>query len=274
MKLKMQFMGLLVGFGLVIMQTSCAPAEQGNLEEARFCLDDGDYECAISDATAALAADSTNVEAARILASAYFGRSGLDFLDLASGMLDLEDDTDANFASIADVLPVGGDLADLRLAIETLEALAGVDGADLTADEQLADAVFDLSLMQMIEHFAVGVYQSGFKDDAFDVDGITSDDAAVVQDDLIDFDNRMLATGIESDTSFLSEVRQTFCILEPLSAGEGFTVTEYRAFVGCQLETDTFDPSTVDAGIANCDVINPDSQGADVVACFDENTSL
>lgn len=253
---------------------ACASSLLGNLEEARFCLDDEDFACAIEAATAALDADNTDVEAARILASAYFGRSGMDFLEIAGGMLDLQDSADANFAAIADVLPDDADLADLRLAIETLEAITGVDGADVSDDEQLADAVFDLSIMQMVEHFAIGVFNSGFKADAFDVSGISSDDAEVVLDDLIDFDNRMIASGVESDTSFISEVRQTFCILEPLSAGDGFTVTEYRALVGCQLEEAAFDPSAVDAGIATCAVLNPDTQGAAVTACYDEDTAL
>lgn len=253
---------------------ACAPAVLGNIEEARFCLDDSDFDCAISNATTALADDPTNVEAARILASAYFGRSGLDYFDLAEGMLNLADSADPNFAQIANVLPDDGSLSDLRLAITTLEALTGVDDADLTDEadeEQLADAVFDLSLMQMVEHFSIGVYASAFKSGTMDVTGITAAQAADVLDDLLDFDNRMLASGVDTDTAFLSEVRQTFCILEPLSAGDGFTVTEYQALVGCQLETATFNPVAIDAGIANCAVLDP---GAADQSCFDTNTAL
>lgn len=274
MKIRNKIYGSVMALATALSISACAPAELGNLEEARFCLDDSDYACAIENATAALSEDATNVEAARILASAYFGRSGLDFLEIAAGMLDLQDDTDSNFASIAAILPDDADLSDLRLAIETLEALAGIDDADLTANEPLADVAYDLSLMQMIEHFAIGVFQSGFKDDAFDVSGISESDSDVVQDDLIGFDNRMIASGVESDTAFISEVRQTFCILEPLSAGEGFTQTEYQALVGCQLEGEDFDTAAVDAGIADCSVLAPSNQDADVQACYDEDTSL
>jgi hypothetical protein len=257
-----------------LLGVACAPDGLGNLEEARFCLDDSNFECAITNATNALSADTTNVEARRILASAYFGRSGLDFLDLAEGMLNLADSDDPNFGQIAAILPDDGSLDDLRLAITTLEALTDVDEADLSdeeAQEQTADAVFDLSLMQMVEHFAIGVYASAFKTGTMVVGGITAAQADNVEDDLLDFDNRMLATGVDSDTTFISEVRQTWCILEPLSAPDGFTVTEYQALVGCQLEPTTFNPVAIDAGVANCAALDPANVAQ---ACLDADTAF
>lgn len=259
---------------LIGLTASCASDRIDSLESARFALDAGDFGTAIEKATDALADDPDNVEAARILSSAYFGRSGIDFLDLAEVILDLDTSSDDNFRTVGNALPSDGDLDDLRLAITTIEALDGVDDADI-ADEELADAVFDISMMQMVEHYAIGVYQSGFHT-SLDVTDITDAGADIVVDDLIAFDSRAVGSGVASDKDFLSAVRQTFCILEPISAGEGFTTAEYQALVGCQLSDSpaTFDTAALTADIANCAALDPNGQGADVEACYDADTSL
>lgn len=267
---------LLSVFSLVLVGffASCASDRVDNLESARFALDSGDFEEAIDLATDALVGDPDNVEAARILSSAYFGRSGIDFLDLAQVILDLDTASGDNFRVVAGALPADGDLDDLRLAITTIEALDGVDDADI-ADDELADAVFDLSMMQMIEHYAIGVYQSGFHT-SLDVTDVTDAGSSTALDDLIAFDSRAVGSGVASDEDFLSAVRQTFCILEPISAGEGFTTAEYQSLVGCQLSSSpaTFDTAALTADIANCAVLDPGSQSADVDACYDADTSL
>lgn len=270
MKLFKTVLGIFVLFSMV----NCASGKVSNIQSAQFALDSGDYDKAIEDATDALATDPNSVEAGRILGSAYFARSGLNFLDIASGIVDLQNSTDTNLQQIADIVPDDATMADLRSAIEALEAIPGITDATIT-DDTVKDAAFDLGIMEIIEHFAVGVYSSNFKT-SFDVTGITDDDATNVQTDLINFDNRLISSGVESTESFIGEVRQTFCILEPISAGDGFTTAEYQAFVGCQLSTDpsTFDTATLTADIPTCDTINPDSQGALVEACYDEDTSL
>lgn len=259
---------------MAFVLSHCATDLESNIECARFALDQSDFSSAITCGTAALQAEPQNATAARLLANAYLGRSGIDYLDLAEGLTDLADSTDSNFQSIANVLPSDGDLSDLRSAITTLESLDDIDDTSFTSDD-FADAAFDLAIMQMIEHFAIGVYQSDFFT-TLDVTQIDDDDAASVLDDLVDFDNRMIASGVDEAESFISEVRQTFCILEPLSAGAGFTTSEYRALVGCQLsdDPDTFDTTAVDAGIANCAALLPTNQGAAVEACYDTDTSL
>ena len=271
LKLLRQSLGLVV---MAFVLSHCATDFESNLECTRFALDQSDYSTAITCGTAALQADPQSATAARLLANAYLGQSNIDYLDLAEGLTDLADSTDSNFQSIANVLPSDGDLSDLRSAITTLESLDDIDDTSFTNDD-LADAAFDLAIMQMIEHFAVGVYESGYFT-TLDVTDITDDDAAIILDDLVDFDNRMIASGVDSTESFISEIRQTFCILEPLSAGAGFTASEYRALVGCQLSDDSaaFDTTAIDAGIANCAALNPTSQNAAVEACYDTDTSL
>lgn len=264
-------------FGLVavaFLLSHCASDLESNLECARFSLDQSDFDSAITCGTAALAADTENAIAARLLANAYLGRSNIEYLDLAEGLTDLATTTETNFRAIADVLPTDGRLSDLRSAITTLESLDDIDDSSFT-DDSLADAAFDLAIMQMIEHFAIGVYESNYFT-SLDVSGIDDTDTARVLDDLIDFDNRMIASGVEASESFIPEVRQSFCILEPLSAGSGFTTSEYRAFVGCQLSTnpDSFNTAAIDAGIATCNAVNPTAQSAAVQACYNTNTSL
>ncbi|MBI2339435.1 MAG: hypothetical protein HYU99_03570 [Deltaproteobacteria bacterium] len=257
---------------LALLTAHCANQGDSASEAAQFALDQGDYETAITLATNAITGDPDNVTAYRILGSAYLGRSNIDFLDVEEGILDLDEDTAENFSAIADVLPANGNLADLRLAIEALEAAPGITD-DSLGEGVLADAAFDLALMQTIEHYALGVYGSNFKT-SFDVTDITAAQATQAQGDLVDFDNFFIGSGVASDEDFLDEIRQTFCMLEPITAGEGFTTAEFQALVGCQLEPTSFDPTTVTADIATCAALDPGSQTAGVQACYDEDTNL
>ena len=277
LKTTIHFFALLL---VALAFTNCASTYTSNYEKAKFELDQGNYTAAITSATAAVADRPGDAAATRILANAYLGRSGIEFLFLAEGMMTLQDSSDPNFDVISTYLPdtmTSAGLDDLRTAIETLETLDGIDVASIS-DELLADATFDLATMQMIESFALGVYKSDFYGDfPVAMTGIEDDDRANVQDDLIDFDNRIIASGIASDEQFIAEVRQVFFILEPLSAGEGFTVSEYRALVRCQLSGEDaadVDTTAYDAGIANCADLEPDSQAADIQACYSTDTSL
>lgn len=247
---------------------SCASTENSNFEEAKFSLDAGDYDAAITAGLAALAEDPENVLAARVVASAYLARSGIDYLDLAEGITDLQNSTVSNLQQIGALLPATATMADVRSAIEILETLTGIDGDTIT-DADLQDAAFDLGLIMTIEHFAIGWYSSSGGDD---VTSITGDDKGSVQADLVSFDNRLVAAGLDSGEDFLSEIRQTFCILEPISTDSGFTTAEYQDFVACQLADDASTVTTTT--VANCDAINPDSQSDAVEACYEEDTSL
>lgn len=265
---------LLVLALVALLSVRCASDFTSNFESAKFALDQGDYTSAITLATAALQAKPGDIETTRLLANAYLGRSDIEFLELAEGMTTLEDSTDPNFSVIAGFLPTTATLSDLRAAITTLEALSGIDASSFT-NEGLADAAFDLATMQMVESFALGVYGANYFT-TLDVTGITDTQRQSVQSDLVNFDNRMIASGVASDQQFIQEVRQTFCILEPISAGSGFTLTEYQALVGCQLSADatTFNTVAIDAGIATCAALAPDSQSADVQACYTSDTAL
>lgn len=266
-----RFLKLACASILSFVLLNCASTVQSNLEEAKFALDQGDYNTAISSATQALNADPQNIEAARLLASAYFARSGLDFLDLAEAIIDLDRNDTTAYQQIAAALPSTADMDDVRSAIETLQSLDGVDETSL--DNDIADAAFDLGLMESIEQFALGVYGANYFT-TLDPSQISSKD--LPQADLITFDNHLVNSGVDSSEGYVKDVRHTFCVLEPISADTGFTLAEYRAFVGCQLtpNPDTFDTTAFTTDIANCDAINPDDQPADVVACYDADTTL
>jgi len=264
--------------GCVLLSSACASSEMANFEAAKFALDKGNYTEAINKATTALNADSTNIEVARVLASAYLARSGIDFLDLAEGMVDLANGSGTNFSQIAALLPTANATteSDLRAAIEVLKALDGVTDATIS-DEGLADAAFDLAVMQTIESFSIGVYGSGQKTGTLDVTNISSTDRNNVQNDLVDFDSRFIGSGVDSTEGFLDEIRKTFCVLKPISNTEGFTLGEYQAYVGCQLSSspDTFNTTVLTSGtVANCSAIDPDSQSTSVQSCYDTNTAL
>lgn len=252
----------------LLMMANCASEADSNLENAQFALDEGDYDRAIELATDAIAEDSSNIAAYRLLGSALFGRSGVDFLDMTEAILDLGDDAEANFLAIANALPADGSSDDLRAAIAALETAPGITDETIT-DEELADTAFDMAFMKAIEHYSLGVYGSTFHTD-LDVTQITDEQAAQAQDNLVDFDNNFVASGVDETEDFLSEIRQTFCILEGITAAEGFTTAEYQALVGCQLDPDDFDPTTVTADVASCAALEP----VDGDACYDTDTSL
>lgn len=258
---------------LCVSFINCASSFTSNLEEAKFDLDQGNFDAAINSAAQALNANPQNVEAARLLASAYFGRSGLDFLDLAEAIIDLDRNDSTAYQQIAAALPTSANMDDVRAAVSTLQSLDGIDTAGL--DNDIADAAFDLGLMEAIEHFALGVYGANFFT-SLDTSQISSASKDLVQANTITFDNHLVNAGVESTETYVMDIRHTFCVLEPISSGEGFTLAEYQAFVGCQLtpDPDTFDTTAFTADIANCAVINPDDQPADVQTCYAQDTAL
>lgn len=253
---------------------ACAATDQANLEDAKFALDAGNYTTAINKASIAVANNSASVEARRILASAYLGRSGIDYLDLAQEIIDLDSATITSFRQIASVLPATADLNDLRSAITTLQNTPGITASTITGSE-LQDAAFDLGVMQIIEHFAIGVYNSNYFD-SLDVDLLDADDKTNTQADLVNFDNRLIAAGVDSTEGYIQDIRHMFCVLEPITAEEGFTLAEYKSYIACQLSEDpsSVDTTAITADIANCAAIDPDSQSSTVQACYQTDTSL
>ncbi len=284
--------GLLFLLALSLSVVQCASDAAKNLEDAKFALDEEDFSAAISAADAVLNEEPNNVPAARILASAYMGRGGFNMHDIAVKLLDLEDESDSNYTVLAPVLPEDGDLEDMQLAITTLSGLDDLDFASLTADglatDDLKDAAYDLGLMQMVYHYAIAIYHTGYKDDplTYNVDDLTDDDSTFddleeAQTALVQFDNYLIAAGFDpnDDTGgFITEVRKTHCLMQGVSADEGYSLETYQATVLCNLSeaSEDEDPAAIDPDFVDCSLSNPDDPGisADVIACFDEDTVL
>ncbi|MBX7148536.1 hypothetical protein K1X76_05575 [bacterium] len=259
----------------LIFCSSCATNIASNLECARSEINNSNFDEAITCAQNVLEDDPGHIEATSLLASAYAGRSGIDFTALAVALLDLDSSDETNFQLVTDTLPEDADLSDLRLAIETLENLSGITESSLPEESDLADAAFNLGMLKAAEHFLLGIYESDYFA-TFDVTLISDDARILAQEDLIDFDTLLVNSGISEGESFIEEIRQTYCILEPISAGEGFTQEEFQALVGCQLSDnpETFDTTLLTADIVNCSQLDPDSQTPDVTDCINNDTTL
>lgn len=261
----------------------CATTAQSNLEEARFALDEGDYQKAIDAATKAITADPNLTEAYRIKGDAQFSLSGIEFLEVEKGIVDLAG-ANNDFAVIATSFPsfttaaeADTAMAHIRDAITTLTLTPNIDDADVTDNTHLAAAAFDLALMLTIDQYAIGIYNANVNigsNTTPDVTGIDATDAENAMNDLIAFDDFFISSGI--DETFVNNVRQVFWILENLSASEGFTTAEYQALVGCQLDPDNFAPATAvpTAGVADCNAVNPTSQSTTIKDQYNDNTVL
>ncbi len=265
----------ILGVFLLLSFGACATNVASNLECARSELNNSQYTAAITCAQNVLADDPGHTEAITLLSSAYAGRSGIDVTLLATSLLDLDTATETNFQLVADSLPEDADLDDLRLAIETLETFPGIDAETIPESSDAADQAFNLGMLKAAEHFVLGVYHADYFG-SLDVSLLDDDDQAIAQDDLIVFDNLLVASGVDEGESFIEEIRQTFCILEPISADEGFTTQEFQALVGCQLSDDpeTFDTTSLTADIVNCGQLSPDAQSEDVTTCINNDTNL
>lgn len=272
MQHRLVFLGFLLTFGFV----GCANNSTSQLEECQFALDASEFDSAIDHCNSAIEADDNNIQAYRYKGNAFFGRSNISFLDLIQEILTLNDTGDSDFLDISNVLPDNGDLDDLRSAITSIQDAPGIDKDDYGGGD-LADAGFDLGLMQAIESYAIGIYKSGFKETgAIDLSLFDSDDKEKVQNDLLEFDDHLVAAGSSVSEGFITQIRQTFCILQAVDADEGFSLEAYEAYVGCQLDPDNFDPDTdvPDAGVADCSVFAISNQSPDTENCYDNNTSL
>ncbi len=160
MKYRLVFLSFLLSLGFA----GCANNATSQLEECQFALDASEFDSAIDHCNSAIEADDNNIQAYRYKGNAFFGRSNLDFLDLIQEILVLNDSGDSDFLDISNVLPDDGDLDDLRSAITSIQAAPGIDiDTDDYGDGALADAGFDLGLMQAVESYAIGIYKSGFK---------------------------------------------------------------------------------------------------------------
>lgn len=231
--------------------TACAPSGSADIEAARFALDSGDYSTAITKAQAALTADTTDVDAAMVLSSAYAGQAGASLLAIVSDISNTGN-TDNEFEAIHDAfiasIPVEN-LDELRSAIATLTTTLTEEPT--TTHELYADFNFQLGVLEIIEAFAApSITAQPAAGGAIDATDITSKDD--YQTDFIDADDRLIAAGMEASDDLIDIIRKNYCVLHDLSAGDGFDLDVLQDLVNCQLSENADTVTTTAIGVANC----------------------
>lgn len=217
----------------------------------------------------------------RLLAtSAYTRRSTIDLLGLVGDFADLTGNTTvSDFKQIACIVQMSdptNNLADLRLAVTRLD---DIDDTTLALDAN-KEAEFQLGMLQGVEAFVLptnrgaqasaGTSASTCAASTFTVttttlSDITEDDRVNVQNDFVSSDDHLRASGLANDDEILQALFENYCRLKSASAGAGFTREELRAFVGCELASDSFAALT---GVANCTVFS-DAAGSPNAATID-----
>ncbi len=244
---------------------ACPSSEQSLLDELKFALDRCNpvsepaslttfCQTAVDKGELLIAEAPTDKNARILLSNAYFGRSGLDFLDLLQTFADLSSTAADDFEEIRDALTgVSVDLTKLRLSVTTLTDLTGLAAADNE------DYFRQLGLMRSLEAFVRPVKQSVDDANAFNeakvVEKIDADEAAIIEEDYLNADNNLADTEVDDD-DILSPIRENYCrcsLQNPLGGSAGFNAACLRDLMRCELNPNVGDTSTStinNAGIA------------------------
>lgn len=241
---------------LVLSGLGCATSLDSATEAAIFALDSGDYTTAITKATEALAANANDLDATILLSSGYAGRAGVNYLDLTKE-ISTEGEEDNVFqqihtAFVATISSTG--LADLRLAVTTLEDFAGT----FTTTREEEDFRFQLGMLQTIEALALpGIVAQPTAGGTLTVTDITEAQRVTTRDDFIAADNNLILGGLAADNALVNTVRVNYCALKDLSANDSFSVEELQDVINCQLNS------------AAASLVAADFQSAAVTLCTD-----
>lgn len=247
---KYRFQSIIVTM-VALALAACAPSGSADIEAARFALDSGDYSTAITKAQAALTADTTDVDAAMVLSSAYAGQAGIRLLAVTADISDTGN-TENEFEAIHDAFIASisvDDLDELRAAITTLTTTLTEEPA--ATHELYGDFNFQLGTLETIEIFAAPSITAQPADGgAIDATAITSKDD--YQTDFINADDRLIAAGMTADDDLVDILRKNYCVLHDLSAGDGFDLDVLQDLISCQLSENADAVTTTAAGVANC----------------------
>lgn len=266
-----------------LMALGCGSAVNKNLDDARKALNDGNWATAITKATAAVAADPTNLEAYLLLSSGYSGQAGVDLLELTEQLTNTATSSDA-FDLVHDSLfttmtstgcVIGTCLSDLNTAITTLTTT--FTGNVATYDSYLQEQYyFQLGLLQYIQAMGLPTLTAQPSTSGTITPGnITAANTTTVQADFIAAYANITnaSTGITSSNALATTLALNYWVLKNASVGVGVAtgisqgVLQDQAL--CQLSPD---PSTaVTSTVATCatfvfstacDVTAPTATGA------------
>lgn len=246
----------------------CGSALNKDLDDARKSLNAGDYAAAISSATSATVADSTNLEAFLLLCSGYSGQAGVNLLEITKDLTDTTTSTQA-FDLVHDTLlttmtvngcAIGTCLTSLNTAITTLTtSFTGTIGNyDTYLQKQY---YFQLGILQFIQ--SLGLPTLTAQPTAAGTITPTDVTAAInttVQNDLIGGYSNLTntTTGIATDNALAITLSKNYCVLKnsSVTAGtaSGINLGVLRDLALCQLSAT---PATeVTTTVANCTALN------------------
>lgn len=221
------------------LMDQCDPAEAPSADESDACSQ------AAAKTEIVLDDDATNLEAATLNSSAHLGLAGLEFLDIAEQLTDLQesDNSGNDFSQFQDLVATieetrAINLDELTLAQERLLiALTGVDAAPSNESD-----FFQLGLLQAVDAFIRPAKLAG--DNAANADtAITEAVTIIVEANFIAADNNLVLGGT-TDTDVLGPIRNNYCFCKINAGGfGGFDTTCLRDLMKCELAGAAATPS-------------------------------
>lgn len=242
---------------------ACGSTENKALDDAQKALSDGNYAAAITSATAATAADPTNLEAFLLLCSAYSGQAGVDLLEITKDLTNTSVEDQA-FDLVHDTLyatmtatgcAIGTCLGDLNTAITTLTGFTGTVGN--YASYLQNQYYFQLGLLQYIQSLGLPTLtaQPSTSGTITPTD-ITAAMNTTTQNDFISSYANLTntSTGITTANTLATTLSKNYCVLKnsSITAGtaSGINLGVLRDLTLCQLSPT---PATVvTTTVANC----------------------
>ncbi|MBI2082101.1 MAG: hypothetical protein HYT76_00895 [Deltaproteobacteria bacterium] len=245
---------------------ACPSTEDSLVDDIKFALDqcnpsskpetvDTFCNTAVTKGEELITKTPTDKNARLLLSSAYFGRSGLDFLSLLETFAGLADSGEKDFVEIRNaIVNIDVDIVDLRSSITTLTQII----ADLDLKAEGNEDIFrQLGLMMALEAFVRPVKLAGT--DAADVATGLSDGSGegdVTKSDFVNADNYLADTNID-DEDILKPIRENYCRCS-LQSG-GFTARCLRDLMRCELNPAAADNEGDNGGLeADYDGTLPD----------------
>lgn len=215
----------------------CPSSADSRIEAAQFALDRCNpadsttaTSCqeALDNATAILTDDPGNVQAALLASSANMGLAGIDFLQFAAELVEVQSSAEADFKEFRDLVTEVEadnartiDLTYLRSSVAVLETAMADKAADSDLNER---AFFQLGAIQSIETFVLPVKLITFDPNGeVNPDEITDDTAETLKENFLNGDDNIQAGGT-TDADTLEGMREGHCrceLADPLGANYG-----------------------------------------------------
>jgi len=252
----------------VISMAGCATSTNKDLDSARFSMDGGDWDNAISKAGAVMASDSGNVQAAILLSSAYAGRGGVRILSVSADIAELENSGN-EFKAAHDALLnaihqslVGRttNLDDLRSSVVALNTT--LDPQPTSDNPFYTDQQYQLGILEAIEAFGLSSVTSQPEiDGTITPTDITEEQKDITVSDFVNADDNLINGGTAEDNQLVKNVRQNYCVLQTASIGSsGFDLVALQDLNLCELTPEGADREAL---------VPADFQSTTITACTD-----